>query len=81
MFAGQVSLINPADAAGQRALPDNLSIGDDSGSAFALVYEAILGLSDEQSPESGASNSWLDADGEGDLPESNNSSKLHGAVN
>jgi len=81
MFAGQVSLINPADAAGQRALPDNLSIGDDSGAAFALVYEAILGLSDEQSPESGASNSWLDADGEGDLPESNNSSKLHGAVN
>ena len=80
MFAGQLSLISPADAAGQRALPDIFANGDDTETAFALVYEAILGISDEQSPESVASNNWLDTDGEGEQPESYNSNRLHGAI-
>jgi len=76
MFAGQVNWINPADVAGQRALQGNVANGEVTETAFALVYEAVLGLSDDQCSESGESNNWLDQDGEGDLPETHNSSGM-----
>jgi hypothetical protein len=80
MLVGQINWINPADAASQRALPDNVTNGDNSESAFALVYEAILGISDEPPPGSGTSNNWLDTDGEGDQPQPDDSSGLCGAI-
>jgi len=80
MFAGQVNWINPADVAGQRALQGNVANGEVTETAFALVYEAVLGLSDDQCSESGESNNWLDQDGEGDLPETHNSSGMRGTI-
>jgi hypothetical protein len=80
MFAGQVNWSNPANAAGQQALPPNFAAGEESETAFALVYEAVLGLADDQCSRSGASNNWLDTDGEGDLPETQDSSRLNGAM-
>jgi hypothetical protein len=77
MFAGQVDSINPANAAGQRLLSASFADGDESETAFALVYEAVLGLSDDQGSESGASTDLLDTVAQGGLPESYNSGGLH----
>jgi len=80
MFAGQVNWINPADAAGQRSLPGTFADGSESEAAFALVYEAVLGLSDDQVSENRASNNWLDTVGEGDFAETYNFSGLHPGI-
>jgi len=80
MFAEQLNWINQPQATAQQASLENLAGGDESETAFALVYEAVLGLSDDQGSESGASSNWLDTGGEGDLAETGNSSGMDGAI-
>jgi hypothetical protein len=81
MLAGQVNLTGLSDAARHRVVRDNFDIGDDTKAAFALVYETILGLSEEQCPETGTSGNWLDTDANGGLLTNYDSSGLRSAVN
>jgi hypothetical protein len=58
------------------------SINDtDSKAAFALVYEAILELSEEQCSGTSASNNWLENDSESDIQEGNNFTGLPSTSN
>jgi hypothetical protein len=76
MFTGQVNWTGPSGFAGARVVRDNFANGDDAKAAFALVYETILGLSEEQCSETGTSDNWLDADASGGLPTTYDSSQL-----
>jgi hypothetical protein len=67
MFAEQVKWAGLQDAAGQRPEFRSLANGDDGEAAFALVYEAILGLSDEDKSNNGESSNWLSPNAENSL--------------
>jgi hypothetical protein len=75
MFGTQVTWIGPFDATGQQATPNNFANGEDSEAAFALIYETILGLSDEQCSQTEASDNWFDADSDGSLLDPYDSSR------
>jgi hypothetical protein len=67
MFGAQVNWTGPLDTTGQQATPNSFANGEDSEAAFALIYETILGLSDEQCSQTEASDNWLGGDSETNL--------------
>ena len=81
MFGAQVNWIGPFDAAGQQAAQNNIADGEDSDAAFALIYETILGLSDEQCSQTEASDNWLGADSDGSLLDPYDSSRQRTGIN
>jgi hypothetical protein len=64
MFVAQANWIVPSEFTGHAGVWKNSTDGSESQEAFALVYEAILGLSDEQGSERFQSGDWLDNDTE-----------------
>jgi hypothetical protein len=70
-----------SDVAGPRVVRDNFANGDDTKATFALVYEEVLGLSEEQCAETGASDNWLDSAANDGLPTAYDSSGLRSAIN
>jgi hypothetical protein len=81
MFAGQVNWVNPSDLAGRAEAQKGLFDGRDSEVEFALVYETVLGLSDEQSFELGASGNLLETNAEDDPMDAYGSSRMRDALN
>jgi hypothetical protein len=80
MFGVQVNWTGPLDATGQQAARNNFAIGEDSEAAFALIYETILGLSDEQCSQTEVSDNWLGADSDGSLLDPYDSSRRRTGV-
>lgn len=81
MFGAQVNWAGPLDTTGQQAVPNNFANGEDSEAAFALIYETILGLSDEQCSQTEASDNWLGADSDGNLLDPYDSSRQRTGIN
>ena len=81
MFPGQVRWNEPSAPAGGRAVRDNVANGDNTETAFALVYAALLSLSDKPCSETGAYNNGLDTDAEGGLLVTDDSGVLGAAIN
>ena len=81
MFGAQVNWVGPLDTAGRQAAQNNLANGEDSEAAFALIYETILGLSDEQCSQTEASDNWLVADADGGLLDPYDSSRQRTGIN
>jgi hypothetical protein len=68
MYTGQLNWAAPSnliDGQGKLNGAGKVAEGGDSPASFALMYEAIMALSDEQGPDEGASGSLLDSAGEG----------------
>jgi hypothetical protein len=81
MFGAQVNRTGPLDTTGQQAAPNNFANGEDSEAAFALIYETILGLSDEQCSQTEASDNWPGADSGGSLLDPYDSSRQRTGIN
>jgi hypothetical protein len=81
MFEAQVNWTGPLDATAQQAAPTNFASAHDSEAAFALVYEAILGLSDEQCSQPELSDNWLGTDPDGGLLVKYDSGRINAAIN
>ena len=67
MFGAQVNWTGPLDATGQQAARNIFASGEDTEAAFALIYETILGLSEEQCSQTDVSDNWRGADANGSL--------------
>jgi hypothetical protein len=81
MFGVQVNWTGPLDTTGQQAAQNNFANGEDSEAAFALIYETILGLSDEQCSQTEASDNWLGTDADGSLLGPYDSSRQRTGIN
>jgi hypothetical protein len=81
MFGTQVNWTGPLDTTGQQAAQNNFANGEDSEAAFALIYETILGLSDEQCYQTETSDNWLGAEADGSLLDPYDSSRQRTGTN
>ena len=81
MFGAQVNWTGPLDATSQQAAPNKFANGEDSEAAFALIYETVLALSDEQCSQTEVSGNWLDADADGSLLDPDDSSSRRTGTN
>ena len=80
MFEGQVNWTDQAQVTGQRALPELFAGGDEIETAFSLVFESMLGPSDDLFSDSGASNNRLDASADDVFSEMRNFRVQQGAT-
>jgi hypothetical protein len=81
MFGAQVNWTGPLDATGQQAARSNIANAEASEAAFALIYEAVLGLSDEQCSQTEASDNWLNTDSDSGLLFKYDSSRINAEIN